>query len=575
MLENFFYYFRSFAFIFLCFLFCSFYKTAGESSCRFIDSAAQLCIRTEEGKVKSIETIPMNRISPVQAFYFYPEGGLLAHINWQDAFSIYFSEQGLLEEIYFQEEYKAFRNEREVVDCRRGRCISTEHQLSSIPAQELETGDIIFTGDLSPYTGLRGGELTHVSIFAGLRDEKPYIVTNDVYEFPEIEPLDEALKNTHAYVILRNDKFREEFQKFLAGERPQLRKRFSFCSLLVFLLYQEAFERKGAAWPYFERIFPEYLLQNILADFKVVSFHSQHYQSVAEMLQARESDLLIIHKNWIKIVNDPEDTLYQMFLNRFPILPVEFESDRVESLMRLTASGLFNASQEFTGERMGIDVPKKTPEVGRKGTKKGIQQYKIQNSPRLRRMDYENGETRLIEIYSEGGDCPDLAVYLRKGGYLSHIINWKAKYYFYFDEQGELIESLIDGEYRRYHQSKLVTTCSKNLCKSQEFEFLSLPKTNLQTGDVIFSANLYPYSGRGLSPITHIEIVSGIKNGSPMVLTNDISAPLKNLPLESTSTNRFTYLVARNQDFAQVFGDFIRNTTDSQALPVPYFCTNL
>ena len=171
--------------------------------------------------------------------------------------------------------------------------------------------------------------------------------------------------------------------------------------------------------------------------------------------------------------------------------------------------------------------------------------------------------------------CPDLAVYLRKGGYLSHIINWKAKYYFYFDEQGELIESLIDGEYRQYHQSKLVTTCSKNLCKSQEFEFLSLPKTNLQTGDVIFSANLYPYSGRGLSPITHIEIVSGIKNGSPMVLTNDISAPLKNLPLESTSTNRFTYLVARNQDFAQVFGDFIRNTTDSQALPVPYFCTNL
>ena len=575
MLEKIFNYFRYLIYIPLSFQWLTSNDISGNTACRSVSAENQVCISTKNGKVSAIETIPQGRLSPVQSFYFYPDGQFLAHVNWQEAFSILFSEEGSLEEILYQEDFKAFRAEKEIIDCNKGRCISQIHKLTSIPTTELETGDIIFSGDLSPYSGLRGGELTHVSIYAGQRNNKHYIVTNDIYEFAGFEPLDVALQNTYAYTIIRNRKFSAEFEKYLEGKKPHLRKRFPFCSLLIFSLYQDAFNRKGSQWPYFQRIFPEYLLRNILDDFQVVAFYSQHHASAAKMLQARHDELQAIHANWVEIVSDPGRALHRMFLNRFPILPVEFESDKVENLIRLATSGLFNASLEFTAKKIKTHTRiKKSPEQ-KKSPRKGFQKYQIQNSPRIHRLDYDTGETRLIEIYREGGDCPDLAIYMDRGGRLSHLINWKEKYYFSFDENNNLSESLVNAEYRFFRQNEMITRCLKDQCQSKDFEFLPLPKTNLQIGDIIFSANLFPYSGRGLSEITHIEIVSGFKNSSPIVLTNDISAPLQNLPLESVSTNRFAFIIARNNDFTKAFRGIIENLEDLQAVPLPYFCTNL
>jgi|GEM_PF-1765933 len=537
---------------------------------------SRICIGTERGQLTSLEEIRDQRISPDESIYFYPEGKLMAHINWKNSYYLHFSKEGNLEEILFGQNYKAFRKDREIIDCVKRRCISSEYEFVSVPALVLVTGDVIFTGDLSPYTGLKQAELTHISIFAGFINSIPHVVSNDMYEVPSLSPMKEVIYNTHTYAVLRNSKFASEFRKYLEGQKPYLQKRFPFCSLMFFSLFQETFDKQGSNWPYFQRILPEYLFRNTYENFELISFVSQKYQSIEEMIQRRAIELETQHHTWIQMISAPSRTLYQMFLDRFPFLPLEFTEDKVENLLSLTASGLFQASLEFSPDPVSTPTSPNSVQshIAQSSTNPGFQCYATDQSPRLCRLDYDDGRTRMVEIFTEGGDCPDIAVFLRPNGKLSHLIHWKNRYYFAFEENGNLKESLIGNQYTYFRDSKPVTKCTGNSCRSQELEFLSIPATGLRTGDVIFSANLYPYSGRARSKITHIEIVAGFQNNTPLVLTNDIYEILKILPLQNAQENTYGYVIARNEKFSREFQKTLGRISNLSAVPVPYFCAN-
>ena len=525
-----------------------------------------------------MEEIPDGRISPSTATYFYPGGQLMSHVNWKNSYYVHLDPQGKLQEMLHRDSYQAFENGEEVIDCLQSRCLSTRLTFLSIPKQGLQTGDVIFSGDLSPYTGLRKAELTHVSIFAGFRSGIPYVVSSDMYEPPALSPMDSVLYNTFSYVILRNPKFQRNFQDYMDGKKRHLEKTQAFCSLLFFSLFQETFENTGAKWPYFERILPEYLLKNTFEYFELVAAHTPHFESVEEMIQKRETQLESQSLTWTRMISEPRETLYQMFLRRFPFLPLEFSENKVENLLRLTASGLFQASRKFTmtnGKKSPgafSPLPQTTQLFDDDPSFKCFQR---ENSPRLCTMRNAAGRTRLVEIYTDGGSCPDTGIYLRPDGTLRTYIDWKREVYLSLQSNGEPGEILMGKKYKYLEEGQTVTICDEISCQSKNLKFLSIPQSGLQTGDVIFSANLYPYSGRARSWLTHVEIFYGYQKEIPMVLTNDIYEKLSIRPLGSAHQNTFGYAIARNPQFQRAFKDALEKVKPLTLIPVPYFCANL
>ena len=572
-------------FAFLIF-FLTWVSLEGRECYPFGEGVSVCILYFDTGKTQAIEEFREGRVSPDKALYFYPDGQLMVSMNWKSQLYFHLDQRGELREFLDGNNYRAFEDGKEITDCLGTRCHSSKFSFVSVPTENLETGDIIFTGDIYPYSGFGRSAITHLAIFAGLQDGKPSVLTNDMYQPIRIQPFHDIIYNTVNFVILRNPEFQAQVKDYLKAFNPINQRPDPFCTTLYHKLLAKVLPERLRRWTFFEAIHPEVLLLNSFKEFEIIDFHLPQKMSLGEFSKKRQTPLQAEAWEWDQIIKNPSLTLYQFFYHRFAFLPLEFTHETIEKMISLLGSGIFQFSQAARA-RKSISKPvgyerslsplerkAKNPDQRFDNTSTAKRCFQIDQSARLCTMTYPEGNARLVEIYSDGGDCPDQAYYFSKRGFPNSIIDWKSQAYLSLKSQGFPHENLSRGHYRYFENQKVITECQLNDCQSKKYKPISIPTQNLEPGDVIFSANLYPYSGRARSKFTHIAIFTGFKKDQPMILTNDIHEKLNILPLEKALKNTFHYAILRNKRFQNEFQS-LKNGALLNQIPVPYFCANL
>jgi hypothetical protein len=559
--------------------------------CYPFGKGASVCIRYfENGHTQAIEEFQTGKFSPSKAYYFYRDGNLMVSMDWEKQLYFHLDQRGELREFLDRDNYRAFEDGQEITDCLGTRCQSSKFSFVNVPTVNLQTGDVIFTGDVYPYSGFGRSAITHLAIFAGLVNGKPSVLTNDMYQPMRIQPFHEIIYNTVNFVILRNPQFQIQVKNYLGDFQPETQLPDPFCTTLYHKLLSKIYPEKTRSWSFFEAIHPEILLFNSYEKFEIIDLHLPGQISLKDLAKKRQAPLRAESWEWDQIIKEPDLTLYQFFYYRFAFLPLEFTHQTIEKMTSLLGSGIFEFSQaarqhkaiskpigytrDLSPLERGTPIPTKIASEKTKGMQGSRRCYKIDHSPLLCTMNYKDSGVRLIELFRNGGDCPDQALYFSKQGFPRSLIDWTRQGYVSLSAPGFLRENLSNGLYSYFEDQKKLTECKLGNCQSRKVKILKIPTQDLQPGDVIFSGNLYPYSGRGRSKVTHIAIFTGYEKGLPMILTNDIHKKLETLPLKKALKNTFFYAILRNKEFQKEFQALQEGPLSTQ-IPVPYFCANL
>jgi hypothetical protein len=519
----------------------------------------------EGGNLRSIEFKSFYQ-SPDTAFYFSESSHLKVYLDWKNLQSLRFYENGKLKEKLYGEHLIQYNKEEKIqLECIKEQCIQQVEKKTEIPKHLLQPGDILFLGNPSHRCNNKDTVFTHVCLIAEVNIDKITILENSLYSTPQLHSL-KSLKYDN-YLILRHPELKEKLKDYLKkiSQRPVL-----FCtntiSSLVFLLFPEL----AQSLSYFQACHPDSIALSLLSLLSVAGAKFSHYSSVEEFqtLHTKKTKKLI--HIFQRLLNHPEQRFWLYFTEELPWNLLTFNRDNIDALIELLQSSL------PPSEYQTLNPNRAEPASG---TPICIQ---IAENKELCTRYFDSGILKAVEIFpvSEDHTAPYQALFFYPDGKPMNFLDNQNKLYLYWNRDGNLEEYKNSKEYYFFADKRAVTKCHDDNCQSL-FHPLA-PEINdsaLLPGDVIFSGSIFPYSGRFVSPITHISIFAGINsNGEPIVISNNVYETPKYISLKEALKNTVNWIILRNPDFQKEFLLFLENQNKPElavTLNIPHFCANL
>ncbi len=194
--------------------------------------------------------------------------------------------------------------------------------------------------------------------------------------------------------------------------------------------------------------------------------------------------------------------------------------------------------------------------------------------PRVCYKNYPSGGLQSREEYRVSPDVPSSVLYLRENGNPLLSADSETQNLLHFNQKGHLIQRMGMGKYMAYNNQTPITECEGTTCKSLVIAKTDLVQPEFLAGDLVFSGNLFPWTGLQKIPITHVSIVAEVTSSGPLFLTNDIFEPAKLETWTEHTRNTLHMVVLRHSGFASRF-EAVLPRFFKKSLPVPYFCGNL
>ena len=151
-----------------------------------------------------------------------------------------------------------------------------------------------------------------------------------------------------------------------------------------------------------------------------------------------------------------------------------------------------------------------------------------------------------IEIFDESTRAPLQAIYFYENFQPMVYKDWRSKFYMHWSDSGDLLEKQVKDEYRMYLNGEEEQVCSKEDCYSKSLDIIKIDHSRLQEGDLLFSADLNPYSSSNSTLFTHLSLVLGKESNKTILLSSNIDSPPAVHPIESVLVNPIRYAVIRN-----------------------------
>jgi hypothetical protein len=570
---------------FLCFFINC--KVTHPAECYPAGDSHLYCKRVHEnGKIKAIEIMNPDNLCPLEAHYFYPNGSLMAEFNWDKKFFLKFSESGALEEVLDNGRYKYFQHGELINECDGTDCLSHRVRFVQIPKSLLKPGDVIFTSNLNQYSGAARAEFTHLNIVTEIKNGQVKVLGNDMFDVPEITPLEDAFSHTMNYMILRNPEFSSAFFSMLKANPSLLKQRQFFCTSLYYWLLKQAFPERVKNWTYFQTFYPEIIAHRSIPLFQEVESHFTDFNSTKEFYQKRKQHLVDLEYQWDLILEDPEDYLYRIFFLRFPFTPLVFHRDLIHELLqyfqllnplrnsRTTMPAWLGNTTDTILKIWSENRPLQAPETG-------DYCHRLLNQSRFCLKRHPDGAAKSLEYFKSPGSTEPLEFYyFREDGSPIVMFDSQRKHYSYFYSDNSMAELFNGEEYYAYKNHKQFSWCQESTCLMRKGGLLqSFPEDiEIQPGDIIFTGNLYPHSGRIKTPITHVSIVYDSKPSDPLVISNDIYQSPAVSPFSMANGNTYNIIILRNASFSSYFQNLLKKDQLKSVIhdyKTSNFCNNL
>jgi hypothetical protein len=292
----------------------------------------------ENGHLKLLEEYPADKSrTPQLAFYFYQNGHPMIYMDWRRKKYLAFNTDGSLSEKMIAENYMHLENNKPILICRGNSCKSEKYSFASPDPQNMQPGDIIFSGNLYPHNGRFQNPLTHIAIFAGYQNDLPVIFSNDIAEKPQTINFKSAFSNTVNYIILRNPAFSREFSiyfaKYQAGETLRNPKIPHFCGNTIVSLISHLYPETTKKWDNIDKNHAEIIFKNIYKLFTVTDFRLLTHKKPDELYKKIRLKTIKTKSDIAFIMKNPHNFLYALFAKKFSLLPVTFEREKIEQLL--------------------------------------------------------------------------------------------------------------------------------------------------------------------------------------------------------------------------------------------------
>jgi len=199
----------------------------------------------------------------------------------------------------------------------------------------LQTGDIVFTGNLLDYNAHLSKHFTHISIFlSGDTKENALFLSNDISSPLTRVGFEATFKNTHSFAVFRDAQLATVFKESqYASNAPQTKIPF-FCANLFANLMQ-AINPQKLEWDQLDRNHVDAALFKSQSRLQLISFHSPYHQSLDSYLADSERRLTELRLQIEDIMKEPDFFLERLFHHQFEMLPIEFEKGFVRKALQV------------------------------------------------------------------------------------------------------------------------------------------------------------------------------------------------------------------------------------------------
>lgn len=235
---------------------------------------------------------------------------------------------------YINENYLEFEDNKVQLRCKGSDCKSTKHEWVQIDKSKLQVGDVLFTGSTHAYSGNQKSLISHVSIVDKTKNNRVFVLSNDIYKPIEIIPLKSLNKNLHTYFILRNSNFTKEFKKFRRNSPLHMAKLPYFCANLYFTIFKKAFPAKGAEFDEIQKNHAETIFFSTYESFNIIDYKTPSNQKLKDMAIERQSHLTQEREAIEYIMKSDANLLYRLIQSNLSLLPFTLTQKRVNDLLK-------------------------------------------------------------------------------------------------------------------------------------------------------------------------------------------------------------------------------------------------
>jgi len=536
-------------------------------------SSSMICLNNQGEGTLSVELHEIGSLTPNWGFYTQAETQSLQYMDWSRQNYLHLTNGHHLVERKFKQDYQLYdKNGIEIVDCVGKDCFSSE--INTIqPKLTLQPGDLVFSGEIQPYSSHQRSIFTHVSLVL----ESGQVLSYDMGESGELAPPSEIFTNLTSIAIFQHPKLVDFALKI---DQSIINKRQFFCTSFLSPVLYQLFQKASKPPDAFERVHPEYLFWR-LSDLIPPQLFQTATKSLnwmdPEFRSNRITELETQRTEWLQILKEPRFLLQKMFAAWFPFTPLTQSNEAMEFLLSQAHQGAIPSDSETTSPkvfqyRIENYPPSTTPEHRELNTKKKCFES-VSRENTMCVAWFSNRKLRSVEEFGADLILPRRALYFRESGILHSYVDYLEKKYAGFDEEGNL-KALKSG--KNYWNRNGIRCSAEQCIENKQTVGDQFPElSGLQTGDIVFTGNLLDYNAHLDKHFTHISIfLSGDKIENALFLSNDISSPLTQVGFETTFKNTHSFAVFRDPQLATVFKDS-QYATNTPQTKIPFFCANL
>lgn len=536
-------------------------------------SSCMICLNNQGERTLSVELHETGSLTPNWGLYTQAETQSLQYMDWSRQNYLHLTNGHHLVERKFKQDYQLYDKDGiEIVDCVGKDCFSFE--INTIqPKLTLQPGDLVFSGEIQPYSSHQRSIFTHVSLVL----ESGQVLSYDMGESGALVSPAEIFTNLTSMAFFRHPKLVDFALKI---KQSTINKRQFFCTSFLSPVLYQLFLKASKPPDAFERVHPEYLFWK-LADLIPPQLFQTTNKSLdwmdPELRSKRITELETQKSEWFQILKEPRFLLQKMFAAWFPFTPLTQSNVAMEFLLSQAHQGAIPSHAKTTSPK-GFQFrsenypPITTPEHVELNTKKMC--YKsVSRENTICVAWFPNRKLRSIEDFGADLTLPRRALYFRDSGLLHSHVDYQEKQYAGFDEEGNLKAHKFDKSYWNRNGIR----CSDEQCfENKQTVGNQFPElSSLQTGDIVFTGNLLDYNAHLEKHFTHISIfLSGDNKENALFLSNDISSPLTQVGFETTFKNTHSFAVFRDPRLATVFKDS-QYASNAPQTKIPFFCANL
>ncbi|MBW7877521.1 MAG: hypothetical protein H3C47_16210 [Candidatus Cloacimonetes bacterium] len=287
------------------------------------NSLPRVCYQNHQsGGLQSREEFRASPEVPSSVLYIRENGTPLLSADFEAQTLLHFNSEGHLIQRLGMGKYTAYRNQKPITECEGTNCHNLLSPKPNLVKPDLLPGDLVFTGNLFPWTGLQKIPVTHVSVVAEISSSGPLFLTNDIFEPAKLETWEEHSKNTQNIIVLRHSGFAARFvtvlPRFFLKSLPVP----YFCGNLITDLLEEVNPELLLGWTEVDKNYAELILLNLMPHFKTIYFSVSGYEKPDHFLESRQKMMPGLRRDIESAIRWDTNYLYRIFEIEFPMLPI-------------------------------------------------------------------------------------------------------------------------------------------------------------------------------------------------------------------------------------------------------------